>query len=675
MAVQDTKRRVALITGVTGQDGAYLAEYLLGLGYTVHGIKRRSSSFNTARIDHLYEDPHAGNVPFLLHYGDMTDSTNLIRLVQQIRPTEIYNLAAQSHVGVSFESPEYTANADAIGVLRLLEAIRILGMEKETRFYQASTSELYGLVQEVPQKETTPFYPRSPYGVAKLYGYWITVNYREAYGMYASNGILFNHESPIRGETFVTRKITRSVARIETGLEDTLYLGNLERQARLGPCQGLCRGHAPDVAGGRARRFRSGHRRDPLGARIRRTGIRARSAAASNGAARASTKPASTRNPARPWFGSTPPISARPKSIFWSATPARRARNSAGSRRRRSRNWSRKWWRAILRLHGGRLPMARTPFELKGKTVFVAGHGGMVGGALVRRLAQEDVRLLTVKRSEVDLRDQAAGLRLVRQAASASGVPGGRQGRRHRRQQHAARRIHLRKSDRSRPMSIHAAHVNGVEKLMFLGSSCIYPKLAPQPMREDSMLTGPLEPTNEPYAIAKIAGIKMVEAYRSQYGADFINVMPTNLYGRGDNYHPEYSHVVAALIRRFHEAKVSGARNVVVWGTGTPRREFLYVDDMADACVHLMKTYSGDQLVNIGTGEDITIAEFARVVAAIVGYTGEIGFDASKPDGTPRKLLDVSRLARLGWRASTSLEDGIRLAYQAYLSEFKQAAG
>ncbi|MCA6121791.1 GDP-mannose 4,6-dehydratase [Bradyrhizobium sp. WSM 1704] len=234
MAVQESKRRVALITGVTGQDGAYLAEYLLGLGYTVHGIKRRSSSFNTARVDHLYQDPHVGNVPFLMHYGDMTDSTNLIRLMQQIRPTEVYNLAAQSHVAVSFESPEYTANADAIGVLRLLEAIRILGMEKETRFYQASTSELYGLVQEVPQKETTPFYPRSPYGVAKLYGYWITVNYREAYGMFACNGILFNHESPIRGETFVTRKITRGVARIEVGLEDTIYLGNLEAKRDWG---------------------------------------------------------------------------------------------------------------------------------------------------------------------------------------------------------------------------------------------------------------------------------------------------------------------------------------------------------------------------------------------------------------------------------------------------------
>jgi GDPmannose 4,6-dehydratase len=234
MAAENSKRRVALITGVTGQDGAYLAEHLLGLGYTVHGIKRRSSSFNTARVDHLYEDPHAGNVPFLMHYGDMTDSTNLIRLVQQIRPTEIYNLAAQSHVAVSFESPEYTANADAIGVLRLLEAIRILGMERETRFYQASTSELYGLVQEIPQKETTPFYPRSPYAVAKLYGYWITVNYREAYGMFACNGILFNHESPIRGETFVTRKITRGVARIETGLDEAIYLGNLEAKRDWG---------------------------------------------------------------------------------------------------------------------------------------------------------------------------------------------------------------------------------------------------------------------------------------------------------------------------------------------------------------------------------------------------------------------------------------------------------
>lgn len=218
----------ALITGVTGQDGAYLSEFLLKKGYEVHGIKRRSSMFNTGRIDHMYQDPHVEDRNFILHYGDLTDSTNLIRIIQQVQPDEIYNLAAQSHVKVSFETPEYTANSDALGALRILEAIRILGLEKKTRFYQASTSELYGLVQETPQKETTPFYPRSPYAVAKLYAYWITVNYREAYGMFACNGILFNHESPVRGETFVTRKITRALARISLGIEDCLYLGNMD---------------------------------------------------------------------------------------------------------------------------------------------------------------------------------------------------------------------------------------------------------------------------------------------------------------------------------------------------------------------------------------------------------------------------------------------------------------
>jgi GDP-L-fucose synthase len=312
--------------------------------------------------------------------------------------------------------------------------------------------------------------------------------------------------------------------------------------------------------------------------------------------------------------------------------------------------------------------MARTPFELKGKTVFVAGHRGMVGAALVRRLARENVELQTVARNEVDLRDQAAvfdwfaGKRpqvVFLAAAKVGGIAAN----------NVLRGEFLYDNLVIAANVIHAAHTNGAEKLMFLGSSCIYPKLAPQPLREDSMLTGPLEPTNEPYAIAKIAGIKLAEAYRSQYGSDFISVMPTNLYGPGDDYHPEYSHVVAALIRRFHQAKQSGVSNVVVWGTGTPRREFLYVDDLADACVHLMKTYSGEQLINIGTGEDITIAEFARIVAAAVGYTGEISFDPTRPDGTPRKWLDVDRLAALGWRARTSLNEGIKLAYQAYLNE------
>ena len=314
--------------------------------------------------------------------------------------------------------------------------------------------------------------------------------------------------------------------------------------------------------------------------------------------------------------------------------------------------------------------MARTPFELKGKTVFVAGHRGMVGAALVRRLAQEDIELQTVARSEVDLRAQAAvfdwfaGKRpqvVFLAAAKVGGIVAN----------DTLRGEFLYDNLIIAANVIHAAYLHGAEKLMFLGSSCIYPRLAPQPLREDSVLTGPLEPTNEPYAIAKIAGIKLAEAYRNQYGSDFISVMPTNLYGPGDNYHPEYSHVVAALIRRFHEAKLSGASKVVVWGTGTPLREFLYVEDLADACIYLMKNYSGDQLINIGTGEDITIAEFTRVVAAVVGYAGEISFDPSRPDGTPRKWLDVSRLTALGWRARTSLKDGIRLAYQAYLSEHR----
>jgi GDP-L-fucose synthase len=297
----------------------------------------------------------------------------------------------------------------------------------------------------------------------------------------------------------------------------------------------------------------------------------------------------------------------------------------------------------------------------------------MVGGALVRRLAQEDVELLTVPRRELDLRDQAAVFDwfacktpqvVLMAAAKVGGIVAN----------NTLRAEFLYDNLAIAANVIEAARQHRVEKLMFLGSSCIYPKLAQQPLREESILTGPLEPTNEPYAIAKIAGIKMVETYRTQYGCDFINVMPTNLYGPGDNYHPEYSHVVAALIRRFHEAKLAGSPNVVVWGTGTPRREFLYVDDMADACVHLMKTYSALEMVNIGVGGDITIGDFARLVAATVGYKGSISYDASRPDGTPQKLLDVSRLAKLGWRARTSLEEGIRLAYQSYLNEGRQAA-
>ena len=386
-----------------------------------------------------------------MHYGDMTDSTNLIRLMQQIRPTEIYNLAAQSHVGVSFESPEYTANADAIGVLRLLEAIRILGMEKETRLYQASTSELYGLVQEVPQKETTPFYPRSPYGVAKLYGYWITVNYREAYGIYASNGILFNHESPIRGETFVTRKITRSVARIETGQEEVLDLGNLEAKRDWG--------HARDYVEGMHKILQA----DVPDDFVLATG--------------------ETRSVRK--FVELAFVEVG-RSIEWRG----RGVDETGV--------DRKSGKTILRID----PVYFRPTEV---------------GADQRALCDCE-----------DRRDQDGG-----------GLS-----------QPIRRRFHQCNADQS--------------------------------VRKRRQLSSRIQPCRR---------------------------------------------------------------------------------------IHLIKTYSGYELVNIGTGEDITIAEFARMVAATVGYSGAISFDPSRPDGTSRKLLDVSRLAKLGWRASTSLEDGIRLAYQAYLDE------
>jgi GDP-L-fucose synthase len=308
------------------------------------------------------------------------------------------------------------------------------------------------------------------------------------------------------------------------------------------------------------------------------------------------------------------------------------------------------------------------PFELDGKSVFVAGHRGMVGGALQRRLARENVSLLTAGRAELDLRNQAAVNRwfaahrpqvVFMAAAKVGGIAAN----------NALRGEFIYDNLIIATNVMHAAYVNRVEKLMFLGSSCIYPRLAAQPITEEALLTAPLEPTNEPYAIAKIAGIKLAEGYRRQYDVDFISVMPTNLYGPGDNYHPEHSHVVAALIRRFHEAKLARAQSVVVWGTGAPRREFLYVDDLADACVFLMKGYSADKPINIGTGEDITIAEFAAEVAITVGYGGAIEFDPTRPDGTPRKLLDVSRLSQLGWRARTSLREGLRLAHEAFLRE------
>ena len=311
--------------------------------------------------------------------------------------------------------------------------------------------------------------------------------------------------------------------------------------------------------------------------------------------------------------------------------------------------------------------MAPVIFDLRGKRVYVAGHRGMVGSALMRRLAREDCELLTADRATLDLLGQVETERWLKDrrpdvvmlaAAKVGGIAF-----------NSAYPVDFLAENLSIALNvIRGAHIAGVKKLLYLGSSCIYPKLAPQPMREEALLTGPLEPTNEWYAVAKIAGMKLVEAYRRQYGADFISLMPTNLYGPGDNYHPEHSHVPAALIRRFHQAKLDGAPTVTVWGTGQPRREFLCVDDLADACVFVMKQYSGDQFLNVGTGKDLTIGEFARLVAEVVGYEGRLEFDVSRPDGMPQKLLDVSRLSALGWRAKIALRDGIAAAYADFLA-------
>lgn len=314
--------------------------------------------------------------------------------------------------------------------------------------------------------------------------------------------------------------------------------------------------------------------------------------------------------------------------------------------------------------------MAAQPYSLRNKRVYVAGHRGMVGQAIIRRLSSESCSILTVSRAEVDLIDPHAVNAFFNRekpdavflaAAKVGGIAAN----------NVMRADFLYENLMIAANVIHAAHIAKCEKLLFLGSTCIYPKLAAQPMKEESLLTGPLEPTNEPYAIAKIAGVKLAETYRDQYGDDFISVMPTNLYGPGDNYHPEHSHVVAALIRRFHEAKESGAKSATIWGTGTPRREFLYVDDMADACIFAMTHYSDRGLLNIGTGEDIAISEFAHLVAKTVGYEGEISYDPARPDGTPLKRVDVTRMAQLGWRATTKLEDGLIKAYAAYLAELK----
>lgn len=668
----------AFISGITGQDGSYLTELLLAKGYEVHGLMRRSSSFNTDRIDHVYQDPHDPKRRLFLHYGDLSESSVIDKLIREIQPDEVYNLGAQSHVRVSFDVPEYTANIVALGTLRLLEALR--NYKPDAKFYQASSSEMYGKVVEVPQDEETPFYPRSPYGVSKVFGYWATKNYRESYNMFACNGILFNHESPRRGETFVTKKITQAVARIKIGKQDRLYLGNLDAERDWGYAGDyveamwlMLQRDTPDdyvIATGEKHSVREfvklAFARVGIDIRWEGSGVDEKGVDTNTGDVLVSIDPQYFR-PAEVelLIGNT---SKAQRELNWKPRVSFEQLVSLMvdydlKKEAMTQN--------IVTVEDEVFKALLDELKLtisKNSRIYVAGHRGMVGSALVRSLNSKGYTNLILRTSqELDLRDQAAVNEFFKEQQPefvflAAAYVGGILANNTERAEFIYNNLAIQTN------VIHAAHTFGTKKLIFLGSSCIYPKDAPQPLKEDYLLTGELEPTNEPYAVAKIAGLKMCEAYYDRYGCKFISVMPTNLYGANDNYDLESSHVLPALIRKFHEAKVNNQSSVVVWGTGTPKREFMYVDDLADACVLIMEKYDDKQFINIGVGEDITISELANMVKAVVGYTGEIVYDTSKPDGTPRKLMDVTKLKSLGFEAKTSLVDGLKLAYQDYLS-------
>lgn len=685
----------ALITGITGQDGAYLAEFLLKKGYEVHGIKRRSSSFNTGRIDHLYIDAHDNDKRrFILHYGDVTDSTNIIRLIQEIQPDEIYNLAAQSHVAVSFDTPEYTLQADAGGTLRILEAIRILGLEKKTKFYQASTSELYGKVQEIPQNEKTSFYPRSPYAVSKLYAYWITVNYREAYGMFAVNGILFNHESPIRGETFVTRKITRAVSRIVHGFQDKLYIGNLDAKRDWG--------YAPDyveamwlmlqqenpqdfvISTGEAHSVREFIERSfaytGIAIEWRGSGIDEVGVNASTGDVLVSIDPRYFR-PAEVDLligdarKAQEVLNWKPRITFEELVQimmesdlkdVEQVEKVAAVPRYTMHNETKHTSDLQTIIPAQKDLYNQMPQHAK---IFVAGHNGLVGRALVRRLKEYGyTNIITRTHAQLDLRKQDAVdqffitekpeyVFLV--AAKVGGIQANID--------YPAEFIYDNIMISSNV--IKAAKDNEVKKLLVVGSSCIYPRECPQPIKEEYLLTKELEWTNKPYALAKIAAIIMCESFNRQYGTKFITCMPTNLYGDNDNFDLHTSHVMPALIRKIYDAHQQELSSVEIWGTGKPYREFLYVHDLADALVFLMNNYEESGTINVGSPEEVTIAQLAQLIKDAIGYQGELIFNPEKPDGTPRKKLDISRLTERGWTAKTSLKDGIAKTVAWYIDQ------
>ena len=545
----------ALITGITGQDGSYLAELLLGKGYEVHGLIRRASTFNTSRIDHLYQDPHDTDAKLFLHYGDLSDGARLVTLLHEIDPDEVYNLAAQSHVRVSFDEPEHTGDTTGIGAMRLLEAVRLAGVK--CRYYQASSSEMFGATPP-PQNEETPFYPRSPYGAAKVYAYWVTKNYREGYGMFAVNGILFNHESPRRGETFVTRKVTRAVARIQAGLDDYVYMGNLDSVRDWG--------YAPEYVEGMWRMLQSDKPDDYVLATGGNFTVRDFLVTAFEHAGLDWEK--HVRFDER---------YLRPTEVDALVGDASKAERDLGWKAQvDTESWPGSWWTRTSRRSSTRAsPGSTSPSSTVGRSSTCRSDDRGVSpgaprprcGLLHRRAPRSrgvgdlaEPRDAGLHRSHGrDVRRAGPegprrGLRLLRRDQAEVRRARGREGRRDHGEQHLPRRLPQREPADPAQRDGRGPRRRGSSGCSSSGSSCIYPKLAPQPIHEDSLLTGHLEPTNDAYAIAKIAGILQVQAVRRQHGLPWISAMPTNLYGPGDNFSPQGSHVLPALIRRYDEA-------------------------------------------------------------------------------------------------------------------------
>jgi len=651
----------ALITGITGQDGSYLAELLLSKGYEVHGTVRRNSSVNTARIEHLYEGPEKSNRRLILHYADLSDSSVLCRILLKVQPDEIYNLGAQSHVKVSFEMPEYTADIAGMGVVRLLNAI--VETETKAKFYQASSSEMYGKVLETPQRETTPFYPRSPYAFAKLMGYWATVNFREAHGLFACNGLLFNHESPRRGETFVTRKITKAIARILAGKQKELLLGNLDARRDWGHARDyveamwmMLQAKTPDdyvIATGETHSVR-----EFLELAFNHVGLNWKDYVKSD---QRYLRPTEVDILLGDASKAKRELGWKPKTTF-----PELVREMVESDLRQENLDPAKWMTTANRTPERQAtvhPMRKATTETKSAKVYVAGHRGLVGKALTNQLKNEGfANLIARTSSELDLRNQDQVRQFFKENRPdyvylVAGKVGGILANSNEPADFLYDNLMIAAN------VISAAAEFNTKKLLYLGSSCIYPRLAEQPIKESSLLTGPLEKTNEAYALAKIAGIKLCEHFRKQYQKNFISAMPCNLYGKNDNFHPENSHVIPGLLRRFHEAKAQGAKEVVVWGTGKALREFLNVEDLARALPFLMEKYNESETINIGSGAELTIHQLASTIAEVTGYSGKIVFDPSKPDGTPRKVLGVNKISQLGWKPSVSLKDGLHEAY------------